>query len=237
FDDSSSVSSLTPSQSASQSSGALTNIPHAGGGAFSVLRRARSVKNQLDDVDEANLPSAVCDMPKILINSKPYIRSEWVDKKRKKRSPIEPYGSRFVKLDREHRNCGEYWLCDLCDEHGITSIFSLPRGTTSGPLDHLRQHHRLLRSRTSSVEGSDSTDSEANPRPQKSQRTLQESLRKAVVSKSTGQTFRDTLLGWISKANIPFSGIEHPLFRQLLCLLNKDLVQELLPPTGSSIKK
>ena len=102
FDDSSSVSSLTPSQSASQSSGALTNIPHAGGGAFSVLRRARSVKNQLDDVDEANLPSAVCDMPKILINSKPYIRSEWVDKKRKKRSPIELYGSRFVKLDREH---------------------------------------------------------------------------------------------------------------------------------------
>ncbi|KAJ4152188.1 hypothetical protein NW765_017697 [Fusarium oxysporum] len=108
FDDSSSVSSLTPSQSASQSSGSLTNIPHAGGGAFSVLRQARSVKNQLDDVDEANLPSAVCDMPKILINSKPYIRSEQVDKKRKKRSPIEPYGSRFVKLDREHRNCGEY---------------------------------------------------------------------------------------------------------------------------------
>ncbi|KAH7133024.1 hypothetical protein EDB81DRAFT_905369 [Dactylonectria macrodidyma] len=212
FDDSSSVSSLTPSQSASQSSCSLTNIPHAGGGAFSVLRRARSVKNQLDDVDEANLPSAVCDMPKILINSKPYIRSEWVDKKRKKRSPIEPYGSRFVKLDREHRNCGEYWLCDLCDEQGITTIFSLPRGTTSGPLDHLRQHHKLLRSRTSSVEGSDSTDSEANPLPQKSQRTLQESLRKAVVSKSTGQTFRDTLLDWISKANIPFSGIEHPFF-------------------------
>lgn len=100
----------------------------------------------------------------------------------------------------------------------------------------MRQHHRLLRSRTSSVEGSDSTDSEANPRPQKSQRTLQESLRKAVVSKSTGQTFRDTLLGWISKANIPFSGIEHPLFRQLLCLLNKDLVQELLPLCGDTVK-
>ncbi|KAF5698483.1 hat family dimerization, partial [Fusarium mundagurra] len=166
----------------------------------------------------------------------PYIRSEWVDKKRKKRSPIEPYGSRFVKLDREHRNCGEYWLCDLCDEQGITTIFSLPKGTTSGPLDHLRQHHGLLRSRTSSVEGSDSTDSEATPRPQKSQRTLQESLRKAVMSKSTGQTFRDTLLGWISKANIPFSGIEHPLFRQLLCLLNKNLVQELLPLCGDTVK-
>jgi hypothetical protein len=236
LDDSSSVSSLTPSQSVSQSSGSLTIFPHAGGGAFSVLRRARSVKSQLDDVDETNLPSAVCDMPKILINNKHYIRSEWVDKKRKKRSPIEPYGSRFLKLDREHRNCGEYWLCDLCDEQGTTTIFSLPRGTTSGPLDHLRQHHRLLSSRTSSMEGSDSTDSEANPRPQKSQRTLQESLQKTVVSKTTGQTFRDTLLGWISKANIPFSGIEHPLFRQLLCLLNKDLVQELLPLCGDTVK-
>lgn len=56
------------------------------------------------------------------------------------------------------------------------------------------------------------------------------------MSKSTGQTFRDTLLGWISKANILFSRIENPLFRQLLCLLNKNLVRQLLPLCGNTIK-
>ena len=61
-------------------------------------------------------------------------------------------------------------------------------------------------------------------------------LRKAVISKVAGQGFRDTLLGWLADANIPFTGIEHPLFRQLLCLLNRELVQELLPASGDTVK-
>lgn len=57
-----------------------------------------------------------------------------------------------------------------------------------------------------------------------------------LVSKLTGQLFRETLLSWIISANIPFAGIEHPLFRQLLYLLNKNLLQELLPQSGNTIK-
>src|ERR1700694_671293 len=68
------------------------------------------------------------------------------------------------------------------------------------------------------------------------QQTIHESLRKAVISKVAGQGFRDTLLGWLADANIPFTGIEHPLFRQLLCLLNRELVQELLPASGDTVK-
>ena len=56
-DDSSLISSLTPSQSASLSSGSLTNLSHAGGSAFSVLRRARSVKDQLEAVLSTKQPS------------------------------------------------------------------------------------------------------------------------------------------------------------------------------------
>ena len=56
------------------------------------------------------------------------------------------------------------------------------------------------------------------------------------MTKNTGQLFKDTLLGWLVGANIPFSGIEHPLFRQLLCLLNKDLLQELLPYSGNTTR-
>jgi len=41
---------------------------------------------------------------------------------------------------------------------------------------------------------------------------------------------------WFADANIPFTRIEHPLFRQLLCLLNKDLLQELLPHSGDTVK-
>src|SRR5262245_42770515 len=83
-DDSSSALSLTPSQSASQSSGSFTNLPHVNGDAFSTLRQARSVKDQLEVVDEANLPAEVSQLPKIWMHNKPYIKTKWLHKKRKR---------------------------------------------------------------------------------------------------------------------------------------------------------
>lgn len=99
LDDSSSTSSLTPSQSASQltsqSPGSFTISPHAGGDAFSTLRRARSVKDQLEAVDEANLPIEVSQLPKIWIHGKPYIKTMWLHKKRKRRSKVDEHGERY----------------------------------------------------------------------------------------------------------------------------------------------
>ncbi|KAK4232669.1 hypothetical protein C8A03DRAFT_39752, partial [Achaetomium macrosporum] len=116
-DDSSSEMSLTPSQSASQlasqSSNSFTNSPHADGDAFSTLRRARSVKDQLEDVDEANLSAEVGRLPKIWMHDKPYIKTKWLHKKRKRWSKVDEYGERYLKLDGDDRSLGEYWLCNL----------------------------------------------------------------------------------------------------------------------------
>ena len=76
LDNSSSALSLTPSQSASQTSGSFTNLPYAGGNALSTLRRARSVKDQLEVIDKANLPTEVSQLPKIWIGNKPYIKAK-----------------------------------------------------------------------------------------------------------------------------------------------------------------
>lgn len=236
-DDSSSEMSLTPSQSASQSvsqsSGSFTNLPHAGGDAFSTLRRARSVKDQLEVIDEANLPAEVSQLPKIWMHGKPYIKTEWLHKKRKRWTKVDGYGERYVKLDRDDWSLGEYWLCNLCMQQGKTSLYATTNGATTNAKSHLQRDHRLLIGIDSSNGGNGADDSEPSSRRQK---TLQEGLRKALVTKTTGQLFRHTLLGWLAGANIPLSGIEHPLFRQLLCLLNKDLLQELLPYSGDTIR-
>jgi hypothetical protein len=96
-DDSSSKMSLTPSQSASQSvsqsSGPFTNLPHAGGDAISTLRRARSVKDQLEVIDKTNLPVEVSQLPKTWMHGKPYIKTEWLHKKRKRRSKVDVYSA------------------------------------------------------------------------------------------------------------------------------------------------
>ena len=233
LDDSSSVSSLTPSQSVSQSSGSFTNLSHAGGDALSTLRRTRSVKEQLEVVDEANLPTEVNQLPKIWIHNKPYIKTKWLYKKRKRWSKVDEYGERYVKLDRDDSSLGEYWLCDPCMQKGRTSLYATTNGATTTVKLHLQKDHGLLISIGSSGGGSEAGDSEPSPRRQK---TLEESLRRTLVSKTTGQLFRNTLLSWLASANIPFSGIEHPLFRQLLCLMNKDLLQEVLPHSGDTVR-
>jgi hypothetical protein len=43
-------------------------------------------------------------------------------------------------------------------------------------------------------------------------------------------------MGWIIDANIPFYGIEHPLFRELLLVLNRDFINELLPESADTVK-
>jgi hypothetical protein len=167
------------------------------------------------------------------MHGKPYIKTTWLHKKRKRWSKVDEYGERYVKLDRNDSSLGEYWLCNLCMQQGKTSLYATPNGATTAAKSHLQKDHHLLISSGSPDGGSEASDREPSPRRQQ---TLEESLRKALVTRTTGQLFRHTLLGWLAGANIPLSGIEHPLFRQLLCLLNKDLLQELLPHSGDTVR-
>ncbi|KAK2675153.1 hypothetical protein RAB80_010137 [Fusarium oxysporum f. sp. vasinfectum] len=230
-DDSLSVSSLPLSQSGSSSSDSLTSISHATGGAFSLLRRARSVKDQLEIVNEAALPEEISQLPKIWMFNYPHLKVEWLHKKRKRWSKVDQYGERYVRLGDDNTSLGEYWLCNLCMQKGQTSLYATPNGQTSTSKGHLQKAHGLLIG-----PAYERAESDGSIPPHRRQKTLQESLKKVLTSKSTGQLFRETLLGWVTDANIPFTGIEHALFRQHLQLLNKSLLQELLPQSGDTVR-
>jgi hypothetical protein len=57
-----------------------------------------------------------------------------------------------------------------------------------------------------------------------------------AIPKSKAELFKDLLLRWIVDADISFSAVEHPDFRELLGLLNEELVDELLPRSGVTIR-
>jgi hypothetical protein len=122
------------------------------------------------------------------------------------------------------RVLGIIGFCNTCMQKGQTTLHAMTNGRTSQPKTHVQKEHSSLLG----IESMETSNLETGTRQQQ---TIHESPRKAVISKVAGQSFRDTLLGWLADANIPFAGIEHPLFRQLLCLLNRELVQELLPAT------
>ncbi|EXL39565.1 hypothetical protein FOCG_17829 [Fusarium oxysporum f. sp. radicis-lycopersici 26381] len=126
-DDSSSISSLTPSQSASQSSGLLTNLWHAGGSAFSVLSRARSVKDELEAVNEVTLPEEVSQLPKIWMFNYPHVKVEWLHKKRKRCPKVDQHGERYRQLGSDDTSLGEYWLGSLCMQRSQTSLYATPK--------------------------------------------------------------------------------------------------------------
>jgi len=224
------LSSITPSQSASQSASqpiSRAGTPNSGDDNLALLRK-HSIREQLENIDETNLPSETSALPKIWINTKPYVKADWLHRKRKRWSKVDEYGERFVKLDRDNNPAGDYWLCTPCMTRNRVSLYATSQGSTSTASKHLKTHGIDL--------GNETSDAGTNNESVRRQKTLHESLAKTLITKTTSQHFKDTLLGWLVDSNIPFDCVEHPLFRQLLSLLNKDLVQELLPRHGTTIK-
>ena len=234
-DDTLSITTAT-ADSASQPSSHATNSSIAGGGVFSALRKSRSIAEQLQEIDNDNLPSEVSQLPKIWIANEPFVCELWAAKKRKKRSPVDQYGIRLTKLDKNHNKRGEYWLYSICDQKNKTALYAIVDGSTSSAFKHCRKDHKLLMPETGS-EASEVADSEP---PRRRQKTLFEMAKGAAeqkfIPKPLAESFRALMLTWIADADVPFTAIEHPAFRQLLSLLNEHLITELLPQSGDTIK-
>ncbi|EGU77534.1 hypothetical protein FOXB_11949, partial [Fusarium oxysporum f. sp. conglutinans Fo5176] len=159
-------------------------------------------------------------MSKIKIQREDYVPTEWLHrKKRARKSPIDPYGRRLTKVVG-NREKGDFWLCN----HG-----------TSGALRHLRKDHDLLVGEVDS----ETIESEP-PRRRQRQRTVLDLQRQAAerlaIPKPKAELFKELLLRWIVDADVPFSAVEHPDFRKLLGLSNEELVDELLPRSGVTIR-
>ncbi|RKK08279.1 hypothetical protein BFJ65_g17024 [Fusarium oxysporum f. sp. cepae] len=237
IDDASSVTALSEAvtETASQPSTLNTRSAAAGSAAFATFRGGRSVADQLRDIDTDEIRTEVSLMSKIKIQRQDYVPTEWLHrKKRGRKSPIDPYGRRLTKVVG-NREKGDFWLCNQCDNKKEISLYALVNGGTSGALRHLRKDHHLFAGEVDS----ETTESEP-PRRRQRQRTVLDLQKQAVdrlaIPKSKAELFKDLLLHWIVDADIAFSAVEHPDFRKLLGLLNEELVDELLPRSGVTIR-
>ncbi|KAL5603678.1 hypothetical protein FOVSG1_006428 [Fusarium oxysporum f. sp. vasinfectum] len=237
IDDTSSVAALSEAvtETASQPSTLNTRSAAAGSTAFATFRGGRSVADQLRDIDTNEIPTEVSLMSKIKIQREDYVPTEWLHrKKRARKSPIDPYGRRLTKVVG-NREKGDFWLCNQCDKKKEISLYALVNSGTSGALRHLRKDHDLLIGEVDS----ETIESEP-PRQRQRQRTVLDLQRQAAerlaIPKPKAELFKELLLRWIVDADVPFSAVEHPDFRKLLGLSNEELVDELLPRSGVTIR-
>jgi hypothetical protein len=237
IDDTSSVAALSEAvtETASQPSTLNTRSAAAGSTAFATFRGGRSVSDQLRDIDTNEIPTEVSLMSKIKIQREDYVPTEWLHrKKRARKSPIDPYGRRLAKVVG-NREKGDFWLCNQCDKKKEISLYALVNSGTSGALRHLRKDHDLLVGEVDS----ETIESEP-PRRRQRQRTVLDLQRQAAerlaLPKPKAELFKELLLRWIVDADVPFSAVEHPDFRKLLGLSNEELVDELLPRSGVTIR-
>ncbi|OBS14952.1 hypothetical protein FPOA_14115 [Fusarium poae] len=170
-----------------------------------------------------------------MIQRQDYVPTEWLHrKKRRRKSPIDPYGRRLTKVVG-NREKGDFWICYQCDNKKEISLYALVNSGTSGALRHLRKDHHILVGEVDS----ETTESEP-PRRRQRQRTVLDLQKQAVerlaIPKSKAELFKDLLLRWIVDADIPFSAVEHTDFRKLLSSLNEELVDELFPRSGVTIR-
>ncbi|KAK2922524.1 HAT, C-terminal dimerization domain [Fusarium oxysporum f. sp. vasinfectum] len=237
IDDTSSVAALSEAvtETASQPSTLNTRSAAAGSTAFATFRGGRSVSDQLRDIDTNEIPTEVSLMSKIKIQREDYVPTEWLHrKKRARKSPIDPYGRRLTKVVG-NREKGDFWLCNQCDKKKEISLYALVNSGTSGALRHLRKDHDLLVGEVDSE-----TIGSEPPRRRQRQRTVLDLQRQAAerlaIPKPKAELFKELLLRWIVDADVPFSAVEHPDFRKLLGLSNEELVDELLPRSGVTIR-
>jgi hypothetical protein len=152
-------------------------------------------------------------------------------KRRKKRSEIDAFGIRLTKINGAGNRQGDYWVCSKCDQAGNPFPYLFSNGGTSGARNYLRRDYCLLLKAGGDGGGGEtiSESIESEP-PRKRQRTLEDSFKnKPVVSKAIDEVFRETLLGWIVSADLPFTAVEYPDFINLFRYLNAKLVNKLLP--------
>ncbi|KAF5259733.1 hypothetical protein FOXYS1_9642 [Fusarium oxysporum] len=237
INDTSSVAALSEAvtETASQPSTLNTRSAAAGSTAFATFRGGWCVADQLRDIDTNEIPAEVSLMSKIKIQREDYVPTEWLHrKKRARKSPIDPYGRRLTKVVG-NREKGDFWLCNQFDKKKEISPYALVNSGTSGALRHLRKDHDLLVGKVDS----ETIESEP-PRQRQRQRTVLDLQRQAAerlaMPKPKAELFKELLLRWIVDADVPFSAVERPDFRKLLCLSNEELVDELLPRSGVTIR-
>ena len=177
------------------------------------------------------------ELPKIKLKSdgrvNTYILEAWLHKKRKRNSWIQPHVNCLVRLNPDDTH-EDVFLCKHCESIGITKLFDGEATTPAGR--HLKKQHRIFPDGELQDQDGDEPLAKRQAIIDFAKTSSSDKSSQRLVVRTAAEEFKNLLMGWIIDANIPFYGIEHPLFRELLLVLNRDFINELLPESADAVK-
>jgi hypothetical protein len=171
------------------------------------------------------------DLPRILVKGKPYVLENWIDKRAnaKRYSWIGKHGVYLVQMDG-NRKLNSFWSCSECDRVGQSQLYST--GTTSTAERHLRDKHGVKK--PGEIGQLSSSRNVAAMQILGAKRRI---IADVPTTADAGTLFKEALIQWVVKANIPLTGPEAPEFRHLIEIssLGSNNLLDLVP-TGDTLR-
>jgi hypothetical protein len=200
--------------------------------AFSRLHhRPSSIAEQITTFTAIGKRLATEDLPRILLKGKRYVQESWVDKRAnaKRYSWIGGHGLYLVEMDGDHK-LNTFWSCCECDRIGDSQLYGT--GTTSNAERHLWNKHGVKK-----PGGTSETRSSPNVMAMQILGSKRRKISDVPTTADAGHLFRETLVRWVVKANIPLTGPEDHEFRSLveICSLGSNNLINLVP-TGDTLR-
>jgi hypothetical protein len=201
-----------------------TSTSTVGNSVFSRLRRARSIRDQAEDVLAlADAPTSISEYPLIQgSDGHTYVLDKHFNK-RPRTSWVGKHGHFLIRIVNDTTS-GCFWACNTCNR-----VFAAV--ATTSLADHLRAKHNI------SKPGSPA--SSLGKRGPISELFEQQAVKRTKLPplKSQAEQFRRALIGWIADSDVPFSMVRNTKFRDLLSLISPETVAALLPQSHNTARK
>lgn len=198
-----------------------TSTPSISSNALSALGRAPSLFEQVLDISHLRPNADASEYPLIRIDGKDYIKEDWTQKKRKRFSWIQEYGTFLLEAENHKR---AHWLYNICDKKHKVVIFNAQ--STNAAVGHLKVDHHIT--------GRDE-DEESRGGIRNVLSIQRQAAKGATVAKTKYELFKSLLLEWVVDQNIPLTAVEHDSFRAFLTVLSPD-VDSYLPNSAGTVR-
>jgi hypothetical protein len=195
---------------------------------FSNPRRGLTVSELTPDISHIPPNADINEYPLIRIGRQLYLKADWLKLKRKRTSWVSDYGTYLVEVSDKYEKKKIWWSCNLCDTAKKIQLYAA--SSTNAADGHLRQEHKAHTQ-------SQSTDQEINSskRPRHDVLAMQRLAAQGnLIPRPKAESFKALLIKWIVEQNLPLTAVESDTFRDLLCLLSKE-VDAYLPLSGDTI--
>jgi hypothetical protein len=196
---------------------------------LSKTRRGSTVSELTPDISHIAPNADIDEYPLIKIGRQLYLKADWLKLKRKRTSWVSDYGTYLVEVNERYEKKKIWWSCNLCDTAKKIQLYAA--SSTNAADGHLRQEHGAH------AQSQSLTDDEDNgaKRPRYDVLAMQRLAAQGnLVPRPKAESFKALLLKWIVEQNLPLTAVESDTFRDLLCLLSKE-IDAYLPLSGDTI--